>query len=148
MSLLLKKEKLIDNLKILNDYYLLGDGQFFQIFAEESQKLMSLPRTKKAENEINHYSFLNAKLRLNYDSNKLFLQNLKFKLQKNGFEFEDFSKIQGLNIAGNISLIDKKFLRFRKHRNMDSALWYNLKQNIEQGFILKFNVRFKTSKFL
>jgi len=45
-------------------------------------------------------------LRLNYDEKKPYLENLKFKLQKNGFDFDDFSDLSGLNIAGNIRLKD------------------------------------------
>lgn len=70
MQLLFKQEGLLEKLKILKDYFLLGDGQFFQIFVEESQSLMILPpnkNTEQAENEINHFPYANTKVRLGYD---------------------------------------------------------------------------------
>ena len=69
MKMLFEREKLLDKLKTMKNYFLLGDGQFFQIFAEEASSLMALPPTANAENEVNHFPYATTKLRLGYDQN-------------------------------------------------------------------------------
>ena len=61
MDLIVRQEKLLDHLKNLKNYYLLGKGEFFQIFIEEARNLMKLPPTSNAENEINGIVHQNVK---------------------------------------------------------------------------------------
>ena len=60
MDLIIKDQKLVDHLRNLKNYYLLGKGEFFQIFVEESRSLMKLPPTVNAENEINGIVYQNV----------------------------------------------------------------------------------------
>lgn len=59
-DLILKKENLQFHLYNMNKYFLLGDGAFFQIFAEEMRPFMLLPPKSNSAYEINNLALNNV----------------------------------------------------------------------------------------
>lgn len=78
-------------------------------------------------------------IRLNEEPNP----RLSFELKQNGFNFKNFGSLSNLNVIGNVSLKPNNFLRFQPVRSYGGSLWYNMKQNLENGFGVKFSFRFK-----
>ena len=147
MDLILEKEKLIDHLVNLKMFYLLGKGEFYQIFCEESRSIMRLPPTANGESDINSIAYQNTLMRLNWDEAPI-VKNVKFRINTNGFEFIRFSSLHGLSVLGNVTQkASNNFIRFETAKTIKDTgcVWYNLKQSVENGFKMSFALRFKRS---
>lgn len=78
-------------------------------------------------------------IRMNEEPNS----RLSFELKQNGFNYRNFNNLANLNVIGSVSLKPNNFLRFQPVRSFGGSLWYNMKQNIDNSFSIKFSFRFK-----
>mmetsp|Transcript_4814 Transcript_4814/g.4007 ORF Transcript_4814/g.4007 Transcript_4814/m.4007 type:complete len:337 (-) Transcript_4814:826-1836(-) len=145
MKVIVEEEALVENLQNLKSYYFMEKGEFYHIFIEESRNLMKLPPKASAEFDINGMVYPNTLSRLNWEESKL-MKLIKFKINHNGFEFNHFSSLHGLNVLGNVT--QKKnhnYMRFEQMRSPKESgcMWYNIKQSFENGFKMSFSIRFK-----
>jgi hypothetical protein len=90
-------------LAVLNQYFLMQNGEFFKAFFEESRNLMLLPPKAESENVLNDLIVTRTTMRLKNDEELMAnLKDFRFKIKTNGFEFKDFACINGLSIVGNV----------------------------------------------
>ncbi|EGR32048.1 hypothetical protein IMG5_097950 [Ichthyophthirius multifiliis] len=149
LDLVLKKENLMKYLGVLDQYFFLKNGEFFKAFFEETRTLMQLPPKAETENILNDIIVTKTIMKLKNDEESISnMKDFRFKIKNNGFDFKDFSSINELTIVGNVSQNANKYLRFQPMKNgkQSGSLWYNFKQNIENGFKLNFRFRFKKER--
>lgn len=132
-----------DHLLNLRNYYLLGKGEFFHIFIEESEQLFQFPPSRYANHDINNKVFQNSLIRLNWLDNPI-VKRIKFFIRINGFDFKNFSSLIGLSINGSVEQ-KVNTIRFKatKKGKCYGGLWHSLKQNIENGFEMRTAIRFR-----
>ncbi|KAL4484971.1 hypothetical protein ABPG74_020148 [Tetrahymena malaccensis] len=149
LELVLKNQNLMNHLNTLNNYFLMGNGEFFKAFYEESRSLMQLPPKPESESHLNNVIVPHTLIRLRNDDEIVnAFKNFQFKIKNNGFEFKDFSQVNELNIFGNVHQQRNNYIRFQplKNSKLSGSLWYKFKQNIEMGFKLSFTFRFKKER--
>lgn len=146
LIMFLKKENIEEHLKYLKDYYLLGRGDFYQIFIEETQNLMKFPPTTHAESDINKRILPAVLMRLNWTNPKL-LKLIRFNLVNTGFDYHEFSHLHGLIAKGDVTQ-PANSIRFGPARRgpTSSCLYHPSPQLLATGF--KFNTSFKFRRTL
>lgn len=132
-----------EHLLNLRNYYLLGKGEFFHVFIEESEQLFQFPPSRYASHDINNKVFQNSLIRLNWMDNPI-VKRIKFFIRINGFDYSNFGSLIGLNINGSVEQ-KVNAIRFKatKRGKCYGGLWHSLKQNIENGFEMRTTVRFR-----
>ena len=75
-------------------------------------------------------------MRLNWDESKI-VKPVRFKLNKNGFEFNNFSSIQGLSVIGNVN--QKKNNNFVRFDQMKTSKESGIHSN-SFAFIISFRM--------
>jgi gamma-tubulin complex component 4 len=125
LKLIILNEDIENHLLNLRNYYLLGKGEFYQIFIEECGPLFKNRPTKFSEHDVNSRAFQNTIIRLNILENP-HIKKIRFTLQSNGFDFPTFSSLIGLSIFGNVHQ-KTETLRFlaSKNTNFLSSVWHN-----------------------
>lgn len=146
LTMFLKKENIEEHLKYLKDFYLLGRGDFFQIFIEETQNLMKFPPSNHAESDINKRILPAVLMRLNWTNPKL-QKLIKFNLVNTGFEYTEFSHLHGLIAKGDVTQ-PANSIRFGPARRgpTSACLYHPSPQSLATGF--KFTTSFKFRRTL
>ena len=127
----------------LKNYFLMGKGEFYHVFIEESEQLFKFPPTRYANNDINSKVFQNSLIRLNWQDNQI-LNKIKYLIQNNGFDYDDFGTLFGLSAYGNVrQKVDAVRFLASKKGHSNGCLWHSLKQNIENGFDVNAKVVFR-----
>lgn len=88
-NLVVVKGDLLSHLQTMKDFFLLGNGEFFHFFVEESRSLMALPPTAKADYEINLGPFMQTKNILCKEDDEV-VKKFKFRMRSFSFNFRDF----------------------------------------------------------
>lgn len=143
LKLFLDVGNIRDHLLNLRNYYLLGKGEFYHIFIEESEQLFQFPPSRYASHDINNKIFQNSLIRLNWLDNPI-VKRIKFFIRINGFGFKNFASLIGLSINGTVEQ-KVNAIRFKatKKGKCSGGLWHSLKQNIENGFEMRTAIRFR-----
>lgn len=130
-------------LEELKNLYLMGKGEFYSTFIEESETLFKYPPGKFAEPDLNNKILQSTLILLNW-LDKPFAKRIKFAIQSNGFEYQDFRALYGLVAHGNVAQ-KTNIIRFAatKKGKSQACIWHSLKQNIENGFDVKTAIRFR-----
>ncbi|KRX02900.1 hypothetical protein PPERSA_04103 [Pseudocohnilembus persalinus] len=147
LDLVIKKENLFDHLSIMLKYFLMTDGEFFQVFQEESRDLMQLPPNANAEQRLNNIILPQTILKLGFEDKQL-IKNLFFRIKSNGFDYPNFQNLTGLNIMGNVVQSKNQYIRFNPMKTIkqSGSCWFGFRQNILNGFKMNFSFRFKKEK--
>lgn len=143
LKLFLDVGNIREHLLNLKNYFLLGKGEFFHIFIEESEQLFQFPPSRYASHDINNKVFQNSLIRLNWLDNPI-VKRIKFYLRINGFEYKNFISLIRLNINGSVEQ-KVNAIRFKatKKGKCYGGLWHSIKQNIENGFEMRTAIRFR-----
>jgi gamma-tubulin complex component 4 len=143
LKLFTSLENIKENLLDLRNYYLLGKGEFYHVFIEESEQLFKFPPSRYASSDVNSKVFSNSLVRLNWLDNPI-VKKMKFIIQNNGFSYPTFTTMSGLIFNGNVSQNNGCFRFLATKRGQSSGcLWHTLKQNIENGFDMTTEIRFR-----
>lgn len=144
LRLFMEKENIIDHLHTLRNYFLLGKGEFFRIFVDECEKIFSSEPTENAESDINNKIFQNSLIRLNWLDYSI-VKEIRFTIQNNGFQYQDFNSLNGIDVVGRVEHYRELILRIQANNKGYSSgcIWKTLKQNIENGFDMKATIRFR-----
>ena len=143
LKIFLTQENIEEHLKYLKDYYLMGKGDFFQIFIEECTSIFKLPPNKYSENDLNNMILPAVLMRLNMNEGKVG-RLIYFTLSNVGFEYRDFTQLNGLHIHGDITQ-PGNMLRFAsvKKGKTPACVYHTTSQSIANGFDLKVAFKFK-----
>lgn len=131
LKLFTREGEIKKHLENMKNYFLLGKGEFYQIFIEEGQRLFKNNPDKFSQHDLNYKVFQNTLLRLNWGTDHPIHDTLEFILKKNGFVFDKFPNLSKLFATGSMTHnID--VIRFLANSKGDSnaCLWYTIKQNI------------------
>ena len=144
-NLVVVKGDLLTHLQTMKNYFLLGNGEFFNLIVEESRSLMALPPTAKADYEMNLGPFLQTKNILGKEDDDI-LKKFKFRMRSFSFNFRDFRTRDHLSCPGavfqNRGTTTLKIAAIRKSRR-SGAIWHSFKQKIDSGFKTSFNFKIK-----
>ena len=150
IELLTKENSVIEDIGLIKDFYLLTDDNFYSYFIEESIDVLNGLITKYTEFEINNRTYQNALMRLENVHNKSRYKRLKFLIKSKGFIFNDFSKLNNLQLMGDVEqnegviTLSKSFTYSADaFNNPNASLWHSIKQEIESGFTTDFCFKFK-----
>jgi gamma-tubulin complex component 4 len=123
------QQNCIADLTAAKDYFLLGKGEFFQTFIEESRSLMLLSPQSTAEYDLNAGPLQQTTLKLQLEDDK-FLKQFKFALRSYSFSYKNFNNLDGLILVGDVDLSKHtnafKITSSRNHLK-SGALWHSLK---------------------
>lgn len=146
LSLFLREENILEHLVRLKDYYLLGRGEFFQVFIEESQGLFKLPPKHYSENDLNSKILPSVLMKLNWPDavTQKLLGLIRFCLTRNGFEYRDLGNTIGLSIGGSIEASVPHMIRFRPqlHGPTAGSVFHSAMHTISSGFELSSSFKF------
>ena len=147
LSLFLREENILEHLTRLKDYYLLGRGEFFQVFIEESQGIFKLPPKHYSENDLNSKILPSVLMKLNWPDavNQKLLGLIRFCLTRNGFDYKDLGNTLGLSIGGNIESGVPSMVRFRPQTvgPTTGSIFHSSTHNISSGFELSYSFKFQ-----
>lgn len=144
LKLFTKNAEIKLHLENLKNYYLLGKGEFYQVFIEEGQEMFKNNPDKFSKNDLNYRVFQSTLMRLNWGIDHPIHDNLEFTLKQNGFDYQNFPNLNGLFAHGNMthSVDTIRFLANSKSES-NACLWYTIKQNIQNGFEMSAHFRFR-----
>lgn len=175
-DLLVRSQKLQNELKLVRDYHFLMQDEFYNLFIEECMDTFSQPISKGSEGAINNRSLQNTLMRLNNPRFEKDFRSLKFVLKSKGFQYDNFLDKRNLLLVGAVENKDL-FLRFKgskghsegfvqsfgkteakdhwsvnKQVSADSddsirpAVWALLPQELEKGFQTSFCFKFRKTQ--
>lgn len=145
LQMFLHKENIEEHLGCLKDYYLLGRGDFYQIFIEETQNMFRFPPNNHSESDLNKRVLPATLMRMNWTNNKL-LKTIRFQLSNSGFEHKEFTSLHGLIAKGDVTQ-PANSIRFgpaRKGRT-SACLYHPTAQSILNGFDFRTAFKFRRS---
>ena len=142
LKLFLKEENIEEHLRFLKDYYLLGRGDFFQIFLEEADALFRAPPTKYSENDINNVILPAVLMRLNMSESKV-SKLIHFSISNIGFDYKDFINLPNLHKNGDVTVSNMIKLGAVKKGPTEASLYNTVPQPISTGFDIKVAFKFK-----
>lgn len=129
----------------MKDFFLLANGEFYQLFVEESRNLMALPPSSKADIEINQGPYLQTKNLLGKEDDDTF-KKFKFRMRSFSFNFKDFRTRMHLSCPGAVyqarGSTSLRIAATRQSRR-SGAIWHSFKQKIDSGFKSSFNFKIK-----
>jgi len=152
-DLVVTKAQLKEHLKALKDFILLGRGEFYQTFVEESQKMMSKKPGPKAGRRILLGPFQNAGsiVNINQDSN---FRRIRFHMDTPSFDYREFKQKDflnseseneehygGLQCVGCTRRIGTEIQLISHLPAQAGAMWYCPRPCIGKGFTTSFNFR-------
>lgn len=144
-NLVVVKADLLTHLKMMKDFFLLANGEFFHFFVEESRSLMSLPPSSKADYELYQGPYLQTLNKLGKEDDEMY-KKFKFRMRSFSFTFKDFKTRDRLSCPGavyqNRGTTSLRIAATRKSRR-SGALWHSFKQKIDSGFKTTFSYRVK-----
>lgn len=144
LGMFLEKENIEEHLAYLKDYYLLGRGDFYQIFIEETQNMFKFPPNSHSESDLNKRVLPSVIMRLNWSSNSKLLKLIKFCLTNNGFDYREFNHIHGLIAKGDVTQ-PANSIRFGPARRgpTSACLYHPSSQSLLNGFDFKTSFKFR-----
>jgi hypothetical protein len=139
--------KIMEDLRLVRDYFLLYQDEFFNIFVEEAHDRLVRPPTKSAESDINQKVLQNVLLRLNKARFEHDFKRLKFVLKSKGFDFPNFVDRSSLLLLGDVEAGEFS-LRFKPYQGDEAAraqpaVWSLAKHYLEKSFQSNFAFKFR-----
>lgn len=144
---ILTTARILEELSVVRDYFLLFQDEFFTIFIEEAHDRLIRPPTKTAESEMNQKVLQNVLLRINKPKFERSFKKVKFVLKSRGFDYPNFVDKSNLLLLGDVEH-NEFFLRFRtnsagEESKASPAVWSVIKHYLEKNFQCNFAFRFK-----
>lgn len=147
LDLIVKSKRILEDLSIVRDYFLLCQDEFYHIFIDECLEKFALPPTQNSEFEINRKALQNTLLRINKSKFERDFKKVKFIIKSKGFNYQNFSDRTNLLLSGDVEH-NNSFLRFKPYKNQmisgpKPAIWSVIKHYFEKNFQSSFSFKFR-----
>lgn len=156
-ELVARKADLNGHLLALKDFLLLARGEFYQLFQEEANFMMSQRPGQTAARDLLKGPWSNAASKLAIDENSYFWR-FKFRMDKPSFTYKKFSPVdfltstrhgdtRGLECVGCTRRVGETVHLTGRINSQSGALWFSPRPQIGKGFTTSFRFRSMKSNF-